>query len=67
MDEDTLMKKMEMDMAGIVFNEQQKQSIESVTMMYLTAYYKTLETDADVVTAHTVATNCLVAMFRSNK
>jgi hypothetical protein len=62
-----VLKKTELDLKGLVFNDEQKSGVESIVMQYLTMYMKAKEVGCDEIQARLAAFECLKAMFAGNK
>lgn len=62
-----ILKKTELDLKGLVFNDEQKSGAESIVMQYLTMYSRAKAIGCDENQARAAAFECLRAMFAGNK
>lgn len=65
MNEKDVLKHLEMDMQGIVFNDEQKESSITLAHMYVTIYVTAYEDSKNYTIARLAARDTITAMFES--
>lgn len=67
MDKDRVLKHIEMDMNGIVFNEEQRESAATMAHTYVTIYATACKDSGSYDIARQAAQDIMVAMFKANQ
>ncbi|WP_137597128.1 hypothetical protein [Paucilactobacillus kaifaensis] len=66
MDKDDMLKHIEMDIKGIVFDQEMREQSISLSREYLTMYQTALSDTSDTNLARQVALDAMTAMFRGH-